>query len=199
MIVVITALYRLRNLERLEENMKPLLEKGEFIWLIVADRILQGLIETGKFGNKIVVLSPHKNALGGHAHRNHALHTYLKGKVDGDWWIYFMDDDNKLHAGLEDTLNRMEDDVVVFDQLVRRKYVGKLLPFITRVRRADPNNIRVLKVDTAMFAFRYRALKGIRWREDFNEADGIFIEELKIANGGVHVVNKTLSYYNWLG
>jgi hypothetical protein len=78
--------------------------------------------------------------------------------------------------GLEDMLNRMEDDVVVFDQLVRRKYVGKLLPFITRVRRADPNNIRVLKVDTAMFAFRYRALKGIRWREDFNEADGILLK-----------------------
>jgi hypothetical protein len=126
--------------------------------------------------------------------------THICCLVTGDRFYCWSDEKKEVWElpGLEDMLNRMEDDVVVFDQLVRRKYVGKLLPFITRVRRADPNNIRVLKVDTAMFAFRYRALKGIRWREDFNEADGIFIEELKIANGGVHVVNKTLSYYNWL-
>jgi hypothetical protein len=198
MLVVITALYRLKNLPKLEANMKPFLNSGEFIWLIVVDRSLQGYIQTGTFSNIIVELSPYRNALGGHAHRNHALHTILKDKTPGDWWIYFLDDDNKLHAGLEEVLNRMEDDVVVFDQLVRRKYVGKLLPFITRVRRADPNNIRVLKVDTAMFAFRYRALKGIRWLEHISEADGFFIEELKEANGGVQVVNKILCYYNWL-
>lgn len=73
----------------------------------------------------------------------------------------------------------------------------KYLPFLKRIRKAGINDIRVGRVDTAQFAFRLKALKGVKWFEDFNEADGVFIQQLKARNE-VKIINKTLAYYNKL-
>jgi hypothetical protein len=196
MLHVITPMSRIHNYRQLRHAMLPLLHAHQMIWWVIVDgSIGYDPYLHGAFNEHIrFVSSPHVRALAGHAHRNFALDHLKKIHTSGTDWIWFLDDDNTIHEDLPRILDESySDDVVIFDQLIRRKFVG----FLKRVRKADINKVRICSIDMAQCAFRLQALKNIRFREDIYEADGLFIEELKAQNQ-VRVISKTLCYYNWI-
>jgi hypothetical protein len=194
MIYIITPLYRYRNIPIIYKSLKKHILSGEITWIIVVDAAIADYVNyQPSYDNINLWMSPHRNAFAGHAHRNFALDKLKEMNVDRDSVIYFLDDDNVLHKHFVEEIQNSHASVVVFSQYVRRKY----LSFLIRVRKGTSSSIRIAHIDTAMYAFRLKALKGIRWREDIYEADGLFIEELKAKNS-IQIINKTLSYYNWI-
>jgi hypothetical protein len=195
---IITPLNRVENFGMLLKSVDNSFHIGNVVWWVVVDgqqHVFYRDITECAFSSKATVnilLSPVAGALAGHAHRNHAM-RHIREHFPHNDWIYFLDDDNLMHPGLVPTLQSTSSDVVLVDQIFRRKY----LTFLTRIRKADPAKVRMNCVDTAQFAFRLHAADGFHWREDLYSADGLFIEELHARNL-IQFINKPLSFYNWL-
>ena len=98
--------------------------------------------------------------------------------------VYYLDDDNIIHPDLYKLMNIVNPTYLyTFNQMDRIK--GK--------------EIKMGKIDTAMFLSHYSMIKGIKWERKNYNADGVYIETLNSNNPGVHVyVNNDLSYYNYL-
>ena len=116
----------------------------------------------------------------GNPQRNYALDNISKEKT----YLYFLDDDNIMHANLFDFLNVIE---------------SKKIYTFNQESGLKGNQIEVSKIDTAMMIIDFRLCKNIRWVNDEYTADGLYIQECHESNKNKWIyVNNELCHYNYL-
>jgi cephalosporin hydroxylase len=184
---IITPLSRLVNLPELSEQVDALKSSAIRIkWWVIMDNALEK--HHKEIANILHLqpttfcwLSPHTNAIAGHAHRNFALDKLMamanvcRGH---DEWVMFLDDDNYPDDSVTNFLESKEELLKDYDAILVDQYVfDKTMQLQLRLK-ADPNNVKVCHVDTAQIVFRLRALGDLRFIEDDYCADGHFIEAL---------------------
>ena len=152
-------------------------------WIIVYDgsKIVDNpkLFEN-KENNKIKEYIYMGEGMSGNPQRNYAL-TKI---TNPDTLLYYLDDDNIIHADLYTLLN-------VIDST-------KMYSF-NQFNRMKGNNICIGKIDTGMVIIPYNLCKQITWVIDKYEADGIYIEECFNNNRDKYIyVDNGLCYYNKL-
>lgn len=95
--------------------------------------------------------------------------------IPADDWVWILDDDNLVHPQFFDMLN------CVFEVYANHKkafvFSQNRADVLGPVLKADPDNMRVGRVDTAQVVFKKSLLGPVRL-PDSHVADGIFYEEL---------------------
>lgn len=139
------------------------------------------------------ILSPVKNAVAGHAHRNIVLKELQKQFED--IWVYNLDDDNVLHKDLITYL--------LSNQYQLSQYAGLLISQIFKgdfLRlTANKDKVVVCHVDTAMLIFRLKYLNSLSYIENDYCADGHFINAFyELNNKNILIEKRPLCYYNYL-
>jgi len=118
----------------------------------------------------------------GHPQRNYGMDM-----VD-DGFIYFLDDDNIIHPNFWS----------IVDQL-NSKYFYTFDQQRTATTILHGNDVRLCRIDTAMFIVHKKHVKHIKWITDRYDADGFFISHIHSYNYGAHIyVNKIGCYYNFI-
>ncbi|AYV86694.1 MAG: hypothetical protein Sylvanvirus6_35 [Sylvanvirus sp.] len=128
--------------------------------------------------------------ISGNPQRNFALQTLVnrKNEKDQGTYLYFLDDDNRIHPGLYDLLSLLDDGYLyTFNQL--RDTNGSIL----KGNRLDPGHI-----DTAMALIAStHSNADIRWKPHEYGADGFYIQDCGTAMPNCHIwINNTLCTYN---
>lgn len=109
------------------------------------------------------------------------LRNYGIEKSESEW-LYFLDDDNIIHADWWDSVKDIKTDsqIITWGQLNKDNSV-----------RLNPTDTpKVNRIDTACYMVRK---SDKRWNDKY-QADGYFAQE----HTPVHMINKYLSYYNYL-
>jgi hypothetical protein len=174
-IVLITPCSRPENIPKIMKSIN-----FEFIheWIIVYDgKNIDSILE---FDNPKIkqYIYLDETSIRGNAQRNFAL----KSLENYQGYIYFLDDDNYIHPSFYKLINHLEPgNIYTFNQENKLKG-NKILPCC---------------IDTAMFLIDFDLMKGIEWKNDVYEADGLFISEIynKYPEKWIYV-NNTLCYYN---
>jgi hypothetical protein len=176
-ITVITPCSRPENLLKLKEslNFKQIIE-----WIIVYDNT----ICTPQFEHSQISEYCHKSEGNyGNPQKNYGL-SVVKNEES---YIYFLDDDNIIHPDLY-SLTLLPDKIYTFDQ---ENKDGSL--------RLKGNNIRIGKIDTAMFLVWFPMVKGIQFITNKYDADGYYITSIYNNNKNKLIyVPKIFSWYNKL-
>jgi hypothetical protein len=180
MLSIITPCCRPHNLSKLYES----IDFGKIdMWIIVYDTSKNRNYEKIYKGHPKIMELECNNGISGNPQRN------LGMSLVDDGFIYFLDDDNIIHPefwSILDSLN--EEFFYTFDQLRDNK--SEILP---------GNKVQLYSIDTAMFIVHKKHMKGIYWKNDRYDADGIFITDILNANRSSHLyINKIASYYNYL-
>lgn len=191
---IITPLSRGENLELLEDSLLAAFrEKQKYIrphWWIVMDptctpikeSLLKRMMQTEGYS---FIPAP-ESAVAGHGHRNGVLRLL----DEDESFFYSLDDDNIIVPGFVDELIECEKDGLIVGQMNKDGSVRL---------EAAPENVRLNSIDTAQFAFKTKLLKGLRFDATRYDADGVFIYELfNRDQSAFKIVNKPLSYYNYL-
>jgi len=180
MITIITPSCRQKNLQRLYESIEfHIIEK----WIIVYDTSKNRTYEKLFASNpKIIEVEHNESGKAGHAQRNYGT-TLVE-----DGHIYFLDDDNIIHPDFWAVVAILEPTkFYTFDQRRNSKTILK------------GNNIRLSKIDTAMFIVHKKHTVGILWNKDMYNADGHFISEIYTKYTNDHIyIDQICCYYNYL-
>lgn len=123
------------------------------------------------------------------AYGNDLINLVLS-EIDGEEWVYVLDDDNLLHPKIEDIFNyQIDKTIIVFNQYVGGKDFTKL-----DVRMAIPENMKVQGVDSAQCIIQRKMLKNFPLHYT---ADGMVMEYLhtKFPNQFLYI-DQILSTYN---
>lgn len=113
-------------------------------------------------------------------------------KLVEDGFIYFLDDDNIIHPEFWKISSSFElPYFYTFNQW--RKW-----PRHRNFTVLPGNNIRVKRIDTAMYCVHKKHIQQITWKENQDGcADGLFIEEVYKNNKDSHkYINVIAAYYN---
>lgn len=155
-------------------------------WIIVYDG--KRVFEIPDFLNN----HPHKNkikqyifsgdGISGNPQRNFALTQVSNWNT----FIYFLDDDNLVHPYLYRLLDIFDNGYIyTFNQENHEHHTG--------------NNVKVAKIDTAMFLVDGNLCKGEEWEKERYDADGYYIVKLHNKHSKKHIwINNSLCYYNLL-
>jgi hypothetical protein len=180
MITIITPSCRQNNLQKLHDSIEfDLIDK----WIIVYDT------SRNRAYNKLFITNPkilevYHNEIGraGHAQRNYGMSLVKDGH------IYFLDDDNIVHPDFWALVSILEGTLFyTFDQ--QRTYASIL----------KGNNIRLGKIDTAMFIVHKAHTQNLLWKKDRYNADGHFISEIYSKYRSSHkYIEQVCCYYNYL-
>lgn len=177
-LTIITPSYRVNNLLEIKKSIN-----FEYIdeWIIVYDgnKIMDNpKIFENQENNKIKEYVFQCPGISGNPQRNYAL-TKITNE---DTLIYYLDDDNIIHPNIYKLLNIIDND--------------KMYTF-NQYNRIKGNNLRVGRIDTAMFIMPYKLCKNIKWILDKYDADGYYIVECYNRNKDIHIfVDNDLCYYN---
>lgn len=211
MIHIVTPLSRPENIAKLAASVRETAKRYKNVfWHIVIDRVIpaneQNYLATQLMFDDYVKLydSPHHKSLAGHSHRNFFLDTLrddvpLSLRSENDW-IYFLDDDTILHpdfiATITDTLYKFESEKMPIGMIVFDQDLNESTPRL----KADRSKIEVGFIDTGMFLFHFNKTPDLRFDATDYCADGHFAVALrdKLTQEGIYIINKTLSYYNYL-
>ena len=116
--------------------------------------------------------------ISGNPQRNFAL-TKISNP---DTFLYYLDDDNRIHPNLYKLMNVITK--------------GKMYTF-NQQYGLKGNNIRLSKIDTAMILIHYDLCKNVKWINDKYEADGYYIMECcNNSRFNYLYVDNDLCYYN---
>lgn len=179
-LTIITPCHRLVNIAGIRENIN-----FDYVdeWIIVYDgRKIKKNPEFFKNqeDNKIkeYVYMCNNGGVCGNPQRNYALDRITNPNT----LLYFLDDDNLIHPNLYRLMNVIDNE--------------KLYTF-NQYPMSKGNDIRVSKIDTAMYIVPYSLFKNIRWVSHLPEADGLYIMECYNNNKNIHVyVDNVLCYHN---
>jgi len=179
-LTIITPCHRLVNIAGIRENIN-----FDYVdeWIIVYDgRKIKKNPEFFKNqeDNKIkeYVYMCNNGGVCGNPQRNYALDRITNPNT----LLYFLDDDNLIHPNLYRLMNVIDNE--------------KLYTF-NQYPMSKGNDIRVSKIDTAMYIVPYNLFKNIRWVSHLPEADGLYIMECYNNNKNIHVyVDNVLCYHN---
>jgi len=181
---IVTPLSRPENLPAIA---KSLTSSHPIRWWIVVDHNSPPKSPEIKLPPNVEVeihISPY-TAIAGHGHRNWVLQQLGK---DCNEWFYSVDDDNILHPGFLDQLAMIQTPGITVEQIHK-----------DGSPRLKANLVILNHIDTAQFAFRVNIRKNMWFKPDRYDADGLFISELYAQNpGNFTIINKPLSYYNYL-
>jgi mannosyltransferase OCH1-like enzyme len=174
-ITIITPCVNQENLEYLKEsiNFDHVNE-----WIIVYDTTSKKFEKI--FNDSKISEYFHSNpeSVYGHAQRNYALEKISNPET----YIYFLDDDNLMHPDLF-KIGLVPNKIYSFNQ--HDGLTGKQL---------RPGNI-----DTGMVLMYYPLISSIKWKLQYYESDGIYIQECYLKNKGCwYYINRSLCYYNKL-
>jgi SAM-dependent methyltransferase len=177
-LTIITPSYRVDNLMKLKNSIR-----FDYVdeWIIVYDgsKINENpnLFENEN-NPKIKEYVYKGEGISGNPQRNYALFMLSNPET----YIYYLDDDNIIHPSLYKLMNIMDKDkMYTFNQ--SNGFKG--------------NNIKVCRIDTAMFTIDFKLCKNVKWLLDKYEADGYYITECYEKNKDKHIyVNNDLCYYN---
>lgn len=150
-------------------------------WIIVYDQTkIQENPNLFKDDSKIKEYCHLGQGISGNPQRNYAMTKV----TNPDTMIYYLDDDNVIHPSMYKLLDLIDN--------------TKIYTF-NQVNRLKGNDIRVGRIDTAMFMVPYSLCKNDTWLINRYDADGFFIENCYKANKKNHIfVDNTLCYYNKL-
>jgi len=208
MLYIVTPCSRPENLLQIEKSIfesyfknTNLIIDTNFKWVIVYDKSigyplthvksLEGKIPTNH------VLSPNKNALAGHSHRNYFLKNYksiISNPIND--WVYFLDDDTILHENFFSVIFQnlhLDLTAILFNQLnadgTPRLY-------------ASNSSIKVGHIDMGQYIVNLNKIpENLKFDENDYCADGVFIEELFNQTENKQnfvVINEFISHYNKL-
>jgi glycosyltransferase involved in cell wall biosynthesis len=181
---IITACCRPANLLKLKESI--CFEKI-YMWYIVYDTSHNRSYDKQFVGeSKITELECSEVGRAGHPLRNFVI------KQIEDGLIYNLDDDNIMHPGFWDLLEKMDTEhFYTFDQ-VNNSRSGK-----DGILRGD--TLKVRKIDTAQFVVPKNLVKTIEFQKNNYCADGEYMVEVNSKNPGCHVYfPKLAAYYNYI-
>lgn len=177
--------------ENLFEISKSLKSEYPIVWHVVRDFSIRKnttVIDWELPANVMLrqFMSPY-TAVAGHGHRNFVI-DYVLDQFSEDDFIYSVDDDNILHPDFLPQLYSITTPAMTCEQIHKN---GK--------ERLKANIVILNHIDTAQVAFKASLLKGLRYDVTRYDADGAFIEELYSRDPSQFtIVNKPLSYYNYL-
>jgi len=164
---------RIDNVKNIHDNLSYYSRRVETTcWVILENSIKTvykslRLPETENLKINVLVF-PHSNAIGGHAHRNFVLDLL---EDEGEDWFYNLDDDNILHTGFIDFFlndSTLED----FDAAL----VARVLANGTLRWQANADLIKVNHVYTPKCLYKTKILNGgLRFAENYC-GDGYFID-----------------------
>jgi hypothetical protein len=175
---IITPCSRPSNLETIEHSIN--IPKSNYKWFIVFDaNSVPNNIYLPK--NAEIFAIKNNRSTVGHAQRNLALDIIDNGH------IYMNDDDTILHPQLWDNIKELDHDFISFMQT---KKDGRI--------RIYGDKIKVGTIDSHNFIVSKNISRGIYWKIDRYEADGLFaVECYKKAKTKIYIP-KVLSIYNYL-
>ena len=180
-ITVITPCSRPENLLKLKESLN-----FEFVceWIIVYDSAKVKIdLQFEEHDNISEYFHINLEGKYGNSQRNYAL-SLVKNKES---YIYFLDDDNIIHPDLY-SLSLIPNVIYTFDQ------INKDSSF-----RLKGNEIRVGRIDSAMYLVYYPLIKEIIFEITNYYSDGTFIVDCYNANKKSWMyIDKTFCYYNKL-
>ena len=153
-------------------------------WIIVYDenKVKENpqLFKNDIFNHKITEYIYKSHGCSGNPQRNYALDNIKNNNT----FLYFLDDDNKIHEDLYNLLDIIGE--------------NKLYTF-NQKDRINGDCIEVYYIDTAMILIDYNICKNIRWKSDLYNADGHYIKECYLQNTDKWIyINNTLCTYNIL-
>jgi len=196
MITVITPCSRPHNLLKLKDSLN-----FDYIceWIIVYDiSKVQCDLQFEEFDK----ISEYRYTLPegkyGYPQRNYAL-SLVNNKES---YIYFLDDDNIIHPDLY-TLSLLPGKIYTFNQLHKdnnldSKNLNNNLDS-KNLKILYGGNIKVGKIDIAMYMIYYPLLKDLQFGVDKYHGDGQFIVDCYNLNKHTWIyVNKILCYYNFI-
>lgn len=176
---IITPSIRINNLIKIKDSIN-----FEYVneWIIVYDgnKIKDNphIFMNDLYKDKIKEYVHQGQGISGNPQRNFALDSIEIKNT----YLYFLDDDNKIHKDLYKLLNIIDD--------------NKLFTF-NQKDRINGNCIEVYYIDTAMMLIDYNLCKDIRWILDKYNADGFYIKECYLKNSDKWIyVNNSLCNYN---
>jgi hypothetical protein len=177
-LTIITPSYRVTNLLSLKNSIN-----FDYVdeWIIVYDgsKITENPnIFKDEENQKIKEYVYNGQGVSGNPQRNYAL-TKINNP---NTLLYYLDDDNILHPDIYKLLNIIDN--------------TKMYTF-NQMNRIKGNNIKISKIDSAMFIIPYNLCNNINWKLDIYSADGYYIIDCYEQNKQNHVfVDNDLCYYN---
>ena len=122
----------------------------------------------------------------GNFQRNYALDIIENSNEDREL-IYHLDDDNLMHPALFKILKFLS-----FEKIYSFNQFRNSSNF-------NGSELRINKIDTAMFIVDFSMVRSLRWKLPFYAADGIYIEEMETLNPDKHIfIDNILCTYNCL-
>lgn len=114
-----------------------------------------------------------------------------------DNWIYFLDDDNKLHENLlkesAKVIQKNNCKGIIFSQMIYSKDNRKSL-----FRIANKENIKVGYIDLAQYLINSTIIENHKFDISRYDADGVFIENIyDEKKDDFCIIDKILCYYNF--
>lgn len=190
-ISILTPVSRPQNLHKIYEDLCQYIGKIKIIWYICYDASLLidkfVALEDKKDLYIVQAVSPYKNAVGGHLHRNYIL-SNMKG-LNSNRFIYFLDDDNLLHPNFVDFVSNNELDLSVY-MFSQVRWTGNKI--------ADLKTLKIGHVDTAQILCRLYCFQDFEFPNIY-EADGHWIMHLWNKYSGYFKMEKDIfTYYNKL-
>jgi predicted O-methyltransferase YrrM len=182
-LTIITPSYRVHLLKEIEKNMN-----FEYIdeWIIVYDgsKITDNPKIFENQGNNKIKEYIHTDltGVGGNPQRNYGLNRIANPNA----LVHFLDDDNIVHPNMYNLMKIIDNSkLYTFNQPNRVYGYG--------------DDVRIWRIDTAMYIIPYKIYTNERWITDMLDADGRYIVECYNKNKDIHIfVDNDLCYYNKL-
>jgi hypothetical protein len=175
---IVTPCTRPENLMLISESIN--IPKKNYRWIVVCDSTTlpeKNLIPE----NCEIYCYKDFNSISGNVQRNFALDLIKTG------YVYFNDDDTKIHSELWDTIKYLSNDFISFSQITK---TGEL--------RLKGDIVDVNHIDSHNFIVKRETIGNIKWKLDVYSADGIFAKDCFLNSKNILWLDKELSIYNQL-
>lgn len=196
---IVTPLSRLEYIIQIIENLKFYNNSFKFNYYLIVDKnvninsdIFKTIINLKRdieyrFLN--IILSPFENSFVGHSHRNYFLDIF----TDNNNWIYFLDDDTKIHENFFKTLYNIDNDV-----LSKKEFISFKQCFKDKTHRLNSNILKLNNIDTGSVLIKRSIISDNRF-ELLYDGDGRFIENIYNNNDKDKflIIDEYCSYYNF--
>lgn len=187
MIYIITPCTRPFNLSAMKESIPK-----ECKWVVCYDARVKNGPPT--IDNAIVLNCP-ETGVWGNPTRNYAINS-IKDMLTDDDWLYILDDDNIIHPdwydGVKDHLN--DHNMICWAQEFPP---SSIIKFDGMIRSPATSTPQIGNVDSAQYMVKWKTAKSIQYEIAY-VADGKYASDNLTAAKECFVIDKSLSYYNYL-